>query len=47
MKLIMLIKMCLNKSYSKVCIGKNLSYTFPIQNISKKMFYHHFYSTLC
>jgi hypothetical protein len=24
--------MCLNETYSKVCIGKNLSHAFPIQN---------------
>jgi hypothetical protein len=24
--------MCLNKTYSKVCIGKHLSDSFPIQN---------------
>jgi hypothetical protein len=32
MKLVILIKMCLNKTYSKVHIGKNLSDTLPIQN---------------
>jgi hypothetical protein len=32
MKLVRLIKMCLNESYSKVCIGKHLSDSFPIQN---------------
>jgi hypothetical protein len=26
------IKMCLNETYSKVCIGKHLSDNFPIQN---------------
>jgi hypothetical protein len=26
------IKMCLNETYSKVCIGKHLSESFPIQN---------------
>jgi hypothetical protein len=31
-KLVRLIKMYLNKSYSKVCIGKNLSDALPIQN---------------
>jgi hypothetical protein len=31
MKLARLIEMCLNETYSKVCIGKNLS-AFPIQN---------------
>jgi len=30
MKLVKLIKMCLNENYSKVCIGKNLSGAFPI-----------------
>jgi hypothetical protein len=32
MKLLRLIKMCLNEMYSKVCIGKHLSDNFPIQN---------------
>jgi len=32
MILVRLIKMCLNKTCSKVCRGKNLSDTFPIQN---------------
>jgi hypothetical protein len=32
MKLIELIKMCLNKTHSKVCIHKHLSDMFPIQN---------------
>jgi hypothetical protein len=32
MKLVRLIKMCLNETYSKVCAGKYLSGTFPIQN---------------
>jgi hypothetical protein len=32
MKLIMLIKMCSNETYSKVHIGKHLSDSFPIQN---------------
>jgi hypothetical protein len=31
-KLVRLIKMCLNETYSKVCIGKPLSDKFPIQN---------------
>jgi hypothetical protein len=31
-KLVRLIKMCLNETYSKVCIGKLLSDKFPIQN---------------
>jgi hypothetical protein len=32
MKLVKLIKMCLNKMYSKVRIGKHLSDSLPIQN---------------
>jgi hypothetical protein len=32
MKLVRLIKMCLNETYSKVCIGKKLSESFCTQN---------------
>jgi hypothetical protein len=32
MKLVRFFKMCLNETYSKVCIGKHLSDSFPIQN---------------
>jgi hypothetical protein len=32
MKLVRLIKMCLNETYSKVRIGKHLSDNFPTQN---------------
>jgi hypothetical protein len=32
MKLVRLIKMCLNETYSKVRTGKHLSDSFPIQN---------------
>jgi hypothetical protein len=32
MKLGRLIKMCLNETYSKVCIGKHMFGSFPIQN---------------
>jgi hypothetical protein len=32
LKLVRLIKMCLNETYSKVRIGKYLSDNFPIQN---------------
>jgi hypothetical protein len=32
MKLLRLIKMCLNETYNKVRIGKHLSDNFPIQN---------------
>jgi hypothetical protein len=31
-KVVRLIKMCLNETYSKVCIAKLLSDKFPIQN---------------
>ena len=31
-KQIRLIKMCLNETYSKVCVGKHLSNMFPIRN---------------
>ena len=32
MKLVGLIKMCLNETYSRVRVGKNLSDMFPIRN---------------
>jgi hypothetical protein len=32
MELVRLIRMCLNITYSKICIGKHLSHIFPIQN---------------
>jgi hypothetical protein len=32
MKIVRLIKMCINETYVKVRIGKHLSDTFPIQN---------------
>jgi hypothetical protein len=32
MILVRLIKMYLNKIYSKVCIGKHFSDSFPVQN---------------
>jgi hypothetical protein len=35
MKLDRLIEMCLRATYSKVCIGKNVSDAFPIQNVLK------------
>jgi hypothetical protein len=31
-KLVRLIKMCLNETYGKICIGKHLSGAFPIKN---------------
>jgi hypothetical protein len=36
MKLVRLIKICLNKTYSEVCIGKNLSDSFPNQSSVKQ-----------
>jgi hypothetical protein len=35
-KLVRLIQMCLNETYSKVRVGKLLSDTFPIQNGMKQ-----------
>jgi hypothetical protein len=32
MKLVQQIEICLNETYSKVCIGRHLSDSFPIQN---------------
>jgi hypothetical protein len=34
-KVVRLIKICLNETYNKVRIGKNLSDAFPIQNYLK------------
>jgi hypothetical protein len=45
MKQVTLIKMCLNETYSKVCICKHLSESFPIQNGLKKR--RCFITTLC
>jgi hypothetical protein len=36
MKLVQLIKMGLNETYSKAHIGKHLSDSFPIQHVLKK-----------
>jgi hypothetical protein len=36
MKLVRLIKMCLNELYSRVRVGKNLSDRFPIRNGLKR-----------
>jgi hypothetical protein len=45
-KLLTLIKMCLNETYSRVCTGKNLR-SLPFRMASKKdMLYHHCFSTL-
>ena len=32
MKLVRIIKMCLNETYSRICVGKHLSDMFPIRN---------------
>jgi hypothetical protein len=47
MKLVMLIKMCLNETYSKVRIGKYMSGTFPIQNGIKQVCFITIASQLC
>jgi hypothetical protein len=36
MKLVGLIKMCLNEIHIIVCTGKHLSHSFPIQNVLKQ-----------
>ena len=36
MKLVRLIKMCLNENYSRVQVGKHLSDMFPIKNDLKQ-----------
>jgi len=36
MKLVRLIRMCLNETHSRVWVGKNLSDIFPISNGLKK-----------
>jgi hypothetical protein len=36
MKLVRLVKMCLNETYSKVRIGKHFSDSFPTQNCLKQ-----------
>jgi hypothetical protein len=48
MKLVQLIKMCLNESYSRVQVGKHLSDVFPIKNGLKRqdVLSHHYFSTL-
>jgi hypothetical protein len=47
MKLVRLIKMCLNEMYIKVHVGKYLSDSFPIQNsLKQEILYFHCFSTL-
>jgi len=42
MKLVRLMKMCLDETYIKVCICKNVSGAFPIQNgLKQGTLYHH------
>jgi len=33
MKLVRLIKMCLNETYSRILVGKHLSDMFPMRNV--------------
>jgi hypothetical protein len=47
MKLVRLIKMCLNETYNEVRIGKHLSDSFPSQNgLKQGDAYHQCFSTL-
>jgi len=47
MKLVRLMKMCLNETYSRVCIGKHLSDIFPSKNdLKQEMLYYLYFSTL-
>jgi hypothetical protein len=48
MKLITLTKMCLNKTYNRVRVGRHLSDTFSVKNgwEKKKMSYLHCFSSL-
>ena len=47
MKLVKLIKMCLNETYIRVRVGKYLSDMLPIKNgLKQGDFYSHCFSTL-
>jgi hypothetical protein len=46
MKLVRLIKMCLNETYSKIHIGKNLIIFLFIMVSNKEMLYRHSFLTL-
>jgi len=48
MKLVQLIKVCLNESYSRVQVGKHLSDMFPIKKGLKRedALSRHYFSTL-
>jgi hypothetical protein len=37
MKLVSLVKVCMPETYSRVCVGKNLSVRFPVRNGLKKV----------
>jgi len=39
MKLVKLIKMCLNETYSRFLVGKHLSKMFPVRNDLKHTYY--------
>jgi len=42
LKLVRLIKMCLNETYSRVQVGKHLSHLFPTRNsVKKELLYCH------
>ena len=44
---VIIIKMFLNETYSRVQVGKHLSDMFPIKNsLKKEMLYHPCFSTL-
>ena len=46
MKLIRLIKICLNETYSRVRVGEHLSDMFPIKHdLKQEMLYRHCFST--
>jgi len=47
MKLVRLIKMCLNETCRRVCVGKDISDMFPVKNgLKQGDVYHHCLSTL-
>jgi len=47
MKLVRLIKMCLNDTYSRVCVEKQLSELFPVKNsVKQNVVYRHCSVTL-
>jgi hypothetical protein len=47
MKLVRLIKMCVNETCRRVCVGMDISDMFPIRNgLKQGDVYHHCLSTL-